>query len=98
MTVLAFVDATDTVINAVEFDGIPSNELLDAVFEAHPSAVYAVQTLTEVKEVNHLKVTKATHHGVCIDWTVTDTDYIPPKPQEDAFWDAGDRTWVLPTT
>ena len=98
MITLAFVNAENTVLNVIEFDGVPSSELVDAVFESHPGAVYGVQTLTNIKEINHPKVTKATPHGVCINWTITETDYIPPKPQEDAFWDAGDRTWVLPTT
>ena len=95
MITLAIVDSTNTVINTIVFDETPSDDLVNAIFEAYPAAVYGVQSLTETKQINHPLVTKATPLGVCVDWTVTDTDYIPPKPQENAFWDSGDRSWVL---
>lgn len=96
MITLAIVDSTDVVMNVVSFDKVPSRELVDAVFEAHPGAMYGIQTLTGTKQIKHSMVTKTTPLGVCVHWTVTETDYIPPKPQENAFWDSGDRTWVIP--
>lgn len=96
MITLAIVDSTNIVMNIISFDESPSDELVSSVFEAHPGAVYGIETLAEVKHINHPMVTKVTPLGVCVDWTITETDYIPPKPQENAFWDSGDRTWVIP--